>query len=258
MSTNAVGWIGSGRIARIMLGGWQRAGRMPAEVAVHDPDEAAVARLREQFPAVTAAGSGHAASRSRWLFLGVHPPQIGPALADLHGNLHPETVIVSLAPKVTLAKLSDALGGWGRVARVLPNAASTVGAGYNPVAFGPGLPAGDREGLVTLLAPLGPCPEVPEEQLEAYAVVTAMGPTYAWFQWQALEDLAKRFGIPEDQARPALRCMLAGALAVYFDSGLTPAEVTDLIPVRPLQEHEVAIRAMLEEKLSAIHQKLKP
>lgn len=258
MSTNVIGWIGAGRIARIMLGGWQLADAMPAEVAIADPNNEAVASLRHQFPAITTMSVQELASRSRWMFLAVHPPQIGAVLAEIRESLGANTIVVSLAPKVTLATLSEGLGGHTQVARLIPNAGSIVGAGYNPVAFASGLSPNDREELLALLAPLGACPEVPENQLEAYAVVTAMGPTYAWFQWQILEELAQSFGISDDQVRPAIRTMLMGALAAYFDAGMTADEVTDLIPVRPLQENESAIRVMLQEKLSAIHQKIKP
>jgi len=37
-----------------------------------------------------------------------------------------------------------------------------------------------------------------------------------------------------------------------------PISVIDLIPVRPLQEHEDAIRGMFTEKLAAIYRKIKP
>lgn len=258
MSATSMGWIGAGRIARIFLGGWQRARFPLGEVGICDPDAAVIARWQAQFPGVMVGSASELAGRSRWLWLAVHPPQLAAVLTELRGQLGENTVVVSLAPKVPLAKLSELLGGWPKVARVLPNAASIVGRGYNPVAFNPRLAPTDREQLHQLLLPLGEAPEVAEDQLEAYAVITAMGPTYGWFQWQTLEELARRFGMSESQVRPALRAMLLGAVATYFDAGLAPAEVIDLIPVRPLQDQEATIRALLEEKLTAIHQKIKP
>ena len=109
-----------------------------------------------------------------------------------------DAVVVSLAPVLTLARLSEMLGGFGRLARVLPNAPSLVGAGFNPVAFAEGLPADARREVEALLDGLGEHPVVPERTLEAYAVIAAMGPTYFWFQWHALRELAGSFGLPED------------------------------------------------------------
>ena len=54
-----------------------------------------------------------------------------------------------------MTKLSGILGGFDRLVRVIPNAPSIVGAGFNPVAFSPSLPEADREAIKQLLRPLG-------------------------------------------------------------------------------------------------------
>jgi pyrroline-5-carboxylate reductase len=91
--------------------------------------------------------------------------------------LKPTAILVSLAPKFTIAKLSALLGGFARIARSNPNAPSVVGAGFNPIVFAPALTAADRATIAALFAPLGDSPEVAEEKIEAFAVFTAMGPT---------------------------------------------------------------------------------
>ena len=57
---------------------------------------------------------------------------------------------------------------------------------------------------------MGRWPEVEERTLEAYAILTGMGPTYFWYQWQALRDLAGQFGLSAEQADDALRHMIEG------------------------------------------------
>ena len=70
-----------------------------------------------------------------------------------------------------MAKLSEVLGGFNRLARMIPNAPSIIGAGYNPIAFGSGLSAEEKQALAAFFAPLGDCPEVAESKLEAFAFV---------------------------------------------------------------------------------------
>jgi len=36
---------------------------------------------------------------------------------------------------------------------------------------------------------------VDECDLEAYAILTGMGPTYFWFRWQTLRDIAGNLGL---------------------------------------------------------------
>ena len=46
----SVSFIGSGRVARIMLGGWKKANALPRTLLVFDSNPAAVAALQADFP----------------------------------------------------------------------------------------------------------------------------------------------------------------------------------------------------------------
>jgi len=98
---------------------------------------------------------------------------------------------------------------------------------------------------------------VDEEKLEAYAIITAMGPTYLWFQLFELFELGKSFGLTDKQAWKGIKKMLKGAVETVDESGLTPEEVMDLVPVRPLGEDEAMIRDAYRTKLTGLYQKLK-
>ncbi|MCM2254183.1 MAG: NAD(P)-binding domain-containing protein [Vicinamibacteria bacterium] len=255
----SIGFVGGGRITRVFLEGWRRHGELPPEIVVSDPDAAVVERLAAAFPGVTVLRDDNArAARQDVVFAAVHPPVMKAALAPLASQLQRRAVVVSLAPKFTFAALRDLLGGHDRLARVIPNAPSIIGAGFNPTAFGPGLDAEGRDAVATLLAPLGRAPEVPESQLEAYAVIAAMGPTYLWFQLDLLATLGREFGLPAPAAAEAVNQMAIGAARTLAESGLTPAEVMDLIPVRPMADEEAALVAAYRTRLTAIHQKIRP
>ena len=140
---------------------------------------------------------------------------------------------------------------------MIPNAPSIVGEGYNPVAFSPDFPRAEAKEFLKIMKPLGDFPEVEEGKLEAYAIITAMGPTYLWFQLSELNELAISFGLSEKEAAKALSKMTKGALKTLFDSGLQPAEVADLVPVKPISEAEPEIRNIYRSKLTALYGKLK-
>jgi pyrroline-5-carboxylate reductase len=258
MSNKTVGFIGGGRVTRIFLEGWKRANALPANIVVSDCNPESLAKLKTHFPGVQpAAGSGAAASQDI-VFLAVHPPVMAEAAAGIKGSLKPDALVLSLAPKFTVAKLTELLGGFVRLARAIPNAPSVVNFGFNPVAFGPALTAADKAEVTGLLAPLGDCPEVPEQKLEAYAVLSAMGPTFLWFQLQALREVVAGCGLSDAEIAPALKRMVCGAARTLLESGLTPAEVMDLIPVKPLAEMEAQVSEMYRTRLPAIYQKIKP
>ena len=60
------------------------------------------------------------------------------------------------------------------------------------------------------------------------------------------------------EIKPALKRMVCGAARTLLESGLTPAEVMDLIPVKPLAEMEPQVGEMYRNRLPALFQKIKP
>ena len=258
MNTKTLGFVGAGRIVRIILEGWRRANAFPAKVLVSDSDAGALASLKARFPGLETAGDSKAVAAQDLVFLAVHPPAMAAVAEAIRESVKPDAIVVSLAPKFTLAKLNGLLGGFARVARVIPNAPSLVNFGLNPTAFAAALSEPDKASIVALLSPLGECPEVAEEKLEAYAILAAMGPTYLWFQLQALREVAATFGLSETEIAPALKRMVCGATRTLLESGLPPAEVMDLIPVKPLAEMEAQVGEMYRTRLPALYQKIKP
>jgi len=252
---NSISFIGSGRVARIMLGGWQRANTLPKSVLVYDTSAQAVSALQTEFSAVKSATLDEAAAADL-LFAALHPPLMGEMLASIAGKLKDDAVLCSLAPKVKLAALKEKLGGFSRLARMNPNSPSIIGEGYNPVAFADELPSAVREQFLALVKPLGQSPQVVENLLETYAVISAMGPTYFGFQFAEVEALAKSFGLGDDAARQALRAMLIGTADLLFASDVPQEKALDLVPVRPMAEHESEIKGMLQTQLGAIYAKL--
>ena len=257
MHSHTIGFVGGGRITAIFLEALGGRGLALERVTVSDTSGEVLARLKARFPAITTtADNAEAASRER-VFLALHPPALKAVLQELAPRVRKDAVVVSLAPVLTLARLSEMLGGFTRLARVLPNAPSVVRAGFNPVAFADGLPADARAEIETLLDGLGPHPVVPEETLEAYAILAAMGPTYFWFQWQGLREIAEGLGLAKGDADRALRAMLDGSVRTFFDSGLGAAQVLDLVPVKPLAEAEPQILQAYRDVLPRLHAKLK-
>lgn len=252
---DSIGIIGAGRIAHILLGGWKHTATALPPIRVYDVSTEALTTLKAAFPQVHIS-TLEETSNSDLLLLGVHPPVLADLLPQIRPLLRPEAVVCSLAPKLRLPQLQAQLGGFHRLARMNPNATSIIGQGMNPLVFSPQLPEAARLPLRTLFAPLGHLPEVADEQLESYAVISAMGPTYFWFQFHALEQLAESFGLARHEARQAIATMLHGAVDTLLASELPPEVVMDLVPVRPLADDEETITNMLATRLRAIHSKL--
>ncbi len=232
---------------------------MPAEVVVSDSDPGVLTRLANACPNVRPVGADNSrAAGQDIVFLSVHPPHVAVVLADIRASLKPDAILVSLAPKWTIEKLAGCLTGFKRIARMIPNAPSIVGRGFNPIVYSSSLTLQDRNALATLFAGLGELPEVEERKLEIYAVLTAMGPTYLWPQLYELQSLAQSFGLASAEASAGLAAMVTGAVAAMNEAGLSPEDVQDLIPVKPLADLQPAILEGYRSKLTAVIEKIRP
>jgi pyrroline-5-carboxylate reductase len=252
---DSIGFIGAGRITRIMLNGWQNTGVDLPPVYVFDQSPEAINSLSEFFPQIQSASLSEVASKSL-VFIALHPPVIDEVLNKIYSHLDKHAVLCSLAPKLRLSMLQEKLHGFDKLSRMNPNAASIVGKGYNPISFAVGLPQDLRSQLIELVSPLGNTPVVDDNMIENYAVISAMGPTYFWFQFEALRQQAESFGMTEEEAREAVVTMLHGAVDTLFSSGMSPSKVMDLVPVRPMADDESTIIEMQRKRLNAIHTKL--
>ncbi|HPG41750.1 MAG TPA: NAD(P)-binding domain-containing protein [bacterium] len=259
MKNKTIGFIGGGRVVRIFLEAMKRKNEFPAKIFVTDPDMAVLDKLAATYPeAKVIKSSINEAAAQDVVFLAMHPPVMGETLTKIAGMIKPQTLVVSLAPKFTCAKISEMLNGHKKIARMIPNAPSVVNAGFNPVYFDSGISATEKQELLDFFAVLGQAPVVAENLLEAYAMIAAMGPTYLWFQWHELEKLAVEFGMTEEQAKTAMYNMLTGAIKTMHRSGLSYEQVIDLVPVKPITEHEPQILEIYRTKLTALFNKIKP
>lgn len=252
-----VGFVGGGRIVRIVLSGWKRKNALPAEIKAVEIKPEVAERLKKQFPEALVSTTVEDLKGSEIIFLAVHPPALADILPKLKWITGENTVICSFVPKFSLSKLMEALGGYNRIIRMNPLATSYVNAGYNPASFGPGISPEDKNKFLQQMAVLGQTPEVQDELIEVYASISAMGPSYLWFLFYELVSLGESFGLTREQALEAVSSMLIGAAKTMAESGLSPDEVMDLIPARPLAEEEEKIKETFRQKIMGIYNKLK-
>jgi pyrroline-5-carboxylate reductase len=256
MKTNSLGFIGGGRITKIILKAFANASTNMDSVVVYDSNPEVLAALKEQFPFIEAGELLHAASQST-LYIALHPPVIMDTLDKIAEVVSEETELVSLAPKITIEKIASKLGT-KKIARMIPNATSYINEGFNPIAFAAGMDKKDRKSIKKMVKVLGKTFETEESKLEGYAIVSAMLPTYFWFQFQEMEKVALQTGLTPEEASQTVKSTLKKAIKLYYNSGLSPAEVMDLIPVKPIGENQDQIIEIYQSKLMGLYGKIRP
>lgn len=254
---HSIGFIGGGRITRILLQAFSNKNVKFNNVVVSDINNDVTDRLKSAYPFIKVENSSVAAAQDI-VFISLHPPVIMDTLELLKNEVRSDATVVSLAPKINIGKISAKLGQVKNIARLIPNATSYINDGYNPVCFSSGFNMAEKDSVLDLLRNLGHTFEVAEEKLESYAIVSAMLPTYFWFQWNYLEDIGVKTGLTKPESEAAVHQTLLAALNLMYNSELKPEEVIDLIPVKPIGEHESQISEIYKTRLLGLFEKIKP
>ena len=256
MKTNSIGFIGAGRITRILLQAYLNKRVEFKSVLVYDTNPEVLSGLKELFPDISLVDNLHTIAGQDIVFIALHPPAIMETLDKINGHTKMDTVLISLAPKITIDKIAEKTG-MKNIVRLIPNATSYINEGINPYCFSDNFD-GDKKMITGLFDPPGKSLEVAENKLEVYAIVSAMLPTYFWFQWKAIEELGVELGMDKEESASAIYETILAALNLLYKSGLPPEQVIDLIPVKPIGEHEEEIRNIYRNKLTGLHGKIRP
>lgn len=257
MKTQSLGFIGGGRITKIFLQAFANKKVEFNSVVVFDTNADVLAALKQQFPNIVVAETQEQASQQPTVFIALHPPMIMESLGKIAETVSADALVISLAPKITIEKIASKLKTLN-IARMIPNATSFINEGYNPVTFAADFNETEKAEVLDLFQLLGTTFEVAEQKLEAYAILSAMLPTYFWFQWKELTKLGDPMGLTEEESNVAIQQTLQAAMNLYFESGLSPEQVMDLIPVKPIGEHQPQITEIYQTKLMGLFEKIKP
>lgn len=258
MKTKSLGFIGGGRVTKIFLQAFANKEAEFESVIVFDTNPEILNDLKKKFPGITLAETASKAAKQGIVFIALHPPVIMETLDKISGDVSAGTTVISLAPKINHEKIGAKLPVVKKIIRVIPNATSYINEGYNPVCFAKNFPSEEKQELLNMLGLLGHTFEVSENKLESYAIMSAMLPTYFWFQWKELIEIGQKIGLNEMECVEAVYETLNASLDLMYKSELSPEKVIDLIPIKPIGEHEKQIAEIYNTKLLGLFEKIKP
>ncbi|HEY3389293.1 MAG TPA: NAD(P)-binding domain-containing protein, partial [Prolixibacteraceae bacterium] len=109
MKTNSLGFIGGGRITKIFLQAFANKKADFKSIVVFDTNAEVLNILKQQFPEIKVAETVQQAASQPILFIALHPPLIMETLDKIADKVSKDAIVVSLAPKITLEKISSKL-----------------------------------------------------------------------------------------------------------------------------------------------------
>lgn len=160
------------------------------------------------------------AAKADIIILAVKPQDFS-ALALELGSWRPHQLVISIMAGVPLDRLKSELHH-KKIIRAMPNLAAQIGQAFVVWKTGTRLRATERRQVATIFSSLGVSLEVKREaMINRATAVSGSGPAYLYYFIEALTIAAIRLGFSQIVAKQMVDQTLAGALAVYSQSGET-------------------------------------
>lgn len=216
-----IGWIGCGNMARAMIDGVLRANFARA-------DEIYVSARNMEKLSAFAKPRGlnftheniRVAKNAELLVLAVKPNSYMDVIAEISKAIRKETIVVSIAPGKTLARLEEAFGVGVpvKIVRTMPNTPVSVGEGMTGMCFNDRITRADAETVAAFLECFGRAAEVSEEQMDAVVAVSGSSPAYVFLMIEAMADAGVLKGLPREKAYVFAAQAVLGAAKMFLDA----------------------------------------
>lgn len=241
-------FIGSGNMARAIIGGLVRAGTPGGDIAVINPgNPKSTGEVRALYGAVPSGPE--ALEAADCIVLAVKPQTFPSALPLYAPHVSADALLVSIMAGVPIAALEAAFPG-ARVVRVMPNLNLSVGAGAAGIAGGTRAAEADLRTAEAMFAAGGAAVRVPEAQIDDVAALSGSGSAYLYYLMEALQAAAEEDGVAPEAALTLSRATLIGAARLLEETGASFAELRGRITSRK-GTTEAAIRALDEHGFPA-------
>ncbi|MBR3639006.1 MAG: pyrroline-5-carboxylate reductase [Clostridia bacterium] len=224
MRGNRTAFIGTGFMARAMIGGIVGAGvRSPSDIFTVNPVDRNSAVEVSSLYGVRMGEIGDLSGADVVVFA-IKPQQFDEAIAMYREFLTPDKLYLSIMAGITTGRLESAIPG-AAVVRLMPNLALSVK--KSSTAYAPGsLASEDDCALVEeLFSVLGTVIRVGEDMISSVTALSGSGPAYFCLLTEKLAEAAKAEGMDPETADALALSTLIGTAKLLSGGDTTPEEL---------------------------------
>lgn len=168
------------------------------------------------------------ANSAKYIILAVKPQVYNTVLKNIQNVITEESVIISLAPGITIAAIKEELGADIKVVRAMPNTPALVGEGMTGICYENGeLDFAEKEFVEQFFNSFGKVVTVPEKLMSGVVCASGSSPAYVYMFIEALADSVVKYGIPRQEAYKLVAQTVLGSAKMVLETGEHPGKLKD-------------------------------
>lgn len=225
-----IGFIGSGNMARAIMGGIIKRGLFrPEEIIASDVSAAARERTQKELGVEVVESDRKVADESEMLVLAIKPQFYMAVIDQISDKVRPDQIVISLAPGWTRRRITDAFGKKLKLVRTMANTPALALEGITAVCPGHLVTEEDLERVLQVINSFGKAVVMEERLIDAVVAVSGSSPAYVYIMIEAMADAAVLEGMPRAQAYEFAAQAVYGSAKMVLETGKHPAELKDMV-----------------------------
>lgn len=175
-----------------------------------------------------AESNAECANSAKYIILAVKPQVYNTVLKNIQNVITEESVIISLAPGITIAAIKEELGADIKVVRAMPNTPALVGEGMTGICYENGeLDFAEKEFVEQFFNSFGKVVTVTEKLMSGVVCASGSSPAYVYMFIEALADSVVKYGIPRQDAYKLVAQTVLGSAKMVLETGEHPGKLKD-------------------------------
>lgn len=175
-----------------------------------------------------AESNAECANSAKYIILAVKPQVYNTVLKNIQNVITEESVIISLAPGITIAAIKEELGADIKIVRAMPNTPALVGEGMTGICYENGeLDFAEKEFVEQFFNSFGKVVTFPEKLMSGVVCASGSSPAYVYMFIEALADSVVKYGIPRQEAYKLVAQTVLGSAKMVLETGEHPGKLKD-------------------------------
>ena len=224
-----IGFIGMGNMGYAMLKGALSV-YAPSDIIFTCPDVEKCKRISAETGVRYAESNAECANNAKYVVLAVKPQVYSAVLKNIHHVVTDESVIISIAPGISIKSVADTFECNVRVVRAMPNTPALIGEGMTGVSMDNFEFSFDERDIIdTFFNSFGKVVYIDEKQMDGIVCASGSSPAYVYMFIEALADSVVKYGIKRDDAYKMVAQTVLGSAKMVLESGEHPASLKDKV-----------------------------
>ena len=258
-----IAFVGSGVMGEAIIKGiLDKELTTPDHIVASDPWEVRRTLMEQQFGVQTTASNMDAVRGANIVVLSIKPQSIGKVMPDLHSNIDPAALVISIIAGVRISTLRGGLYH-DRIVRAMPNTPAQVGKGMTVWHPTPYVTATQMAQTEAVLGALGEQLAVDDESyLDMATGLSGSGPGFVMLIIEAMIDAGVHMGFTRRDAETMVLQTIDGSVELLRRTGSHSADLKNRVTspggttAAGLYELEkAAMRAVLSRAIFAAYRR---